>query len=76
MFNEWGADGIKVDHMCQGPSCGTGAQGHMIAVEFQQPTIERWVSAIAAVNKTESVLFQVRARGIYSVDVHIYQNLI
>lgn len=60
MFTDWGADGLKVDHMCQGSSCGTGAQGHMIAVEFQQPTIERWVSAIAAVNKTESVLFQVR----------------
>ena len=60
MFNDWGADGVKVDHMCQGSSCGTGAQGHMIAVEFQQPTIERWVRAIAAVNKTESVLFQVR----------------
>ena len=36
MFNEWGADGVKVDHMCQGANCGTGAQGHMMAVEFQQ----------------------------------------
>ena len=58
MFNEWNADGVKVDHMCQGAACGTGPQGHMIAVEFQKPTIERWVAAIAAVNKTKSVLFQ------------------
>eukprot|EP01043_Picozoa_sp_COSAG02_P014604 COSAG02_NODE_605_length_19635_cov_7.106982_6_plen_181_part_00 len=62
MFSEWGADGIKVDHMCQGASCGTGTQGHMIAVEFQRATLERWVSAIAALNKTDSVLFQVRSR--------------
>ena len=60
MFKEWGADGVKVDHMCQGANCGSGSQGHMIAVEFQKPTIERWVAAIAAVNKTGSVLFQVR----------------
>lgn len=34
MFNEWGADGLKVDHMCQGVNCGTGQQGHMMAVEY------------------------------------------
>ena len=34
MFNEWGADGLKVDHMCQGVNCGTGVQGHMMAVEY------------------------------------------
>lgn len=58
MFGEWDADGVKVDHMCQGPSCGGGPEGHMMAPQFQQPTIERWVAAIAAVNKTQEVLFQ------------------
>ena len=28
MFNEWNADGLKVDHMCQGASCGSGTQVH------------------------------------------------
>ena len=50
-----GADGVKIDHMCQGVNCGSGVQGHMMAVPFQRPTIERWVKAIAAVNKTRSV---------------------
>ena len=58
MFGEWGADGVKVDHMCQGASCGGGAQGHMMAVVNQGPTMQRWAAAIAAVNKTDSVLFQ------------------
>jgi alpha-galactosidase len=58
MFGEWGADGVKVDHMCRGANCGTGSQGHMIATEFQRATIERWVAAIAAVGKTNSTLFQ------------------
>ena len=49
---------VKVDHMCQGACCGSGQQGHMMAVEFQRPTIERWAAAIAAVNKTGAVLFQ------------------
>lgn len=44
--------------MCQGANCGTGAQGHMMAVEFQRATIERWAAAIGAVNKTNEVLFQ------------------
>lgn len=35
MFGEWGADGIKVDHMCQGVSCGGGVQGHEMAVATQ-----------------------------------------
>ena len=58
MFGEWGADAVKVDHMCQGASCGDGVQGHMMAVEFQAPTMQRWAAAIAAVNKTRDVLFQ------------------
>ena len=49
---------MKVDHMCQGASCGDGVQGHMMAVEFQAPTMQRWAAAIAAVNKTRDVLFQ------------------
>ena len=44
--------------VCQGANCGTGVQGHMMAVEYQQATIERWVAAIAAVGKTNSTLFQ------------------
>lgn len=58
MFNEWGADGVKVDHMCQGANCGSGVQGHMMAVEFQRPTMERWSAAIAAIGKTNTTLFQ------------------
>jgi hypothetical protein len=58
LFNEWNVDGLKVDHMCQGANCGDGTQGHEMAVEFQQPTIERWVAAIAAQNATTRVLFQ------------------
>ena len=58
MFNEWGADGVKVDHMCQGANCGSGVQGHMMAVEFQRPTMERWAAAIAAIGKTNTTLFQ------------------
>ena len=49
---------LQVDHMCQGENCGTGAQGHMMAVEYQRPTIERWIAAIAAVNATNTALFQ------------------
>ena len=56
LFLDWGADGLKVDHMCQGASCGTGQQGHRMAVEFQRPTLERWAAAITAVNA--SVLLQ------------------
>ena len=58
MFGEWGADGVKVDHMCQGASCGGGEQGHQMAVDTQGPTMQRWAAAIAAMNKTDSVLFQ------------------
>lgn len=58
MFGEWGTDGVKVDHMCQGDNCGNGTQGHMMAVPYQRPCIERWAAAIAAINLTNRVLFQ------------------
>lgn len=58
LFAEWNCDGLKVDHMCQGANCGTGQQGHEMAIDTQELTIKRWAAAIAAVNATDRVLFQ------------------
>ena len=61
MFNEWAADSVKVDHMCA-DVCekAPGEINHpsdQIVPAFQQSTIERWTAAIAAINKTDQVLF-------------------
>lgn len=61
MFDDWGADSVKVDHMC-GDSCekAPGAINHpsdQIVPAFQRTTIERWAAAIARINKTREVLF-------------------
>ena len=60
MFGEWGASGVKVDHMCTVPECIIPGQapGHQMAPAYQQATILRWVAGIAAVNATGRVLFQ------------------
>ena len=60
LLGEWGADGIKVGHMCDVPECIIPGQqpGHQMAVPTQQATIERWAAAIAAVGRTNATLFQ------------------
>lgn len=65
MFAEWGADSVKVDHMCSvntsyGCREAAGSINHpsdQIVPAFQQQTIERWTAAIAKINKTQNVLF-------------------
>eukprot|EP00729_Bicosta_minor_P001078 gene1078-4896_t len=71
MFNEWGADSVKVDHMCsvadgaapgkvEGCQTAPGAINHasdQIVPAFQQATMERWAAAIEKINKTNDVLF-------------------
>ena len=60
VLGEWGADGLKVDHMCDVPECIIPGQqpGHQMAVPTQQAAIERWAAAIAAVGRANSTLFQ------------------
>ena len=59
MFNVWGGDSVKVDHMCANV-CETapGAINHpsdQIVPAFQEETIRRWAAAINKTGKT--VLF-------------------